>query len=437
MTEHVLELPGHEAARRMREGAIAVPEYAAAIQAQVDVAETLVGALAHFDPAHLAAQAERAQETHRRGAPEGPLHGLPIAVSDIFDTGDLPTTDGTALHEGRTPRADAMAVARLRAAGALLLGKACVSELGIGAPPGSRNPGRPDVAPGAGSPGAAVAVAAGMAPLGLGCQTESGVIGPASRCGIYGFKPSHGTISRRGMLRLSDDLDQPGVFARDIADIALCAGALAGYDPEDAATRPVARAPLFETARAEPPLPPRLAFVPTPFWERLGGSSRDGFEELVEALEGQIERLDLPAGCAEADRLLACLAETDAALALAGEPAEGLSPALAERLARGRTHGAFDYARARRFATSLERALEDAFFAYEAFLTPAFAGPDAPCEEDRAFAAIWTICGLPCVTLPMLQDERGRPIGVQLVGARGDDARLLRTARWLATRSFD
>ncbi|MCW5729718.1 MAG: amidase [Alphaproteobacteria bacterium] len=437
MSEHILELPAHEAARRMREGAIAVPDYAEAIQAQVAVAEELTGALAYFDPAHLAAQAERAQDGHRRGAPQGALHGLPVAVSDIFDTQDLPTGDGTRLHEGRTPRADAMAVALLRSAGALVLGKTRVSELGIGAAPETRNPGRPDVAPGFGSPGAAAAVAAGMAPLGLGSQTESGVIGPASRCGIHGFKPSHGTISRRGMLLLSDDLDQPGVFARHIADIALIAGALGGFDPDDAATRPVARAPLFEVAMSEPPLPPRLAFVPTPYWERLGETSRAAIEELVEALEGQIERLDLPAGCAEAERLLGLLAETDAALALAGEPAEGLSPALAARLARGRSHGAFDYARARRFAASLAPALDEAFFAYEAFLAPASAGPEGEGAEDAAFSAIWTLCGLPCVTLPLLQDERGRPIGVQLIGARGNDARLLRTARWLATRSFD
>ena len=126
----------------------------------------------------------------------GPLHGVPVGIKDIIDTGDMPTEDGTVLHAGRTPAHDAAVVAMLRAAGAVIMGKTVTTELATYAPGKTRNPHNPEHTPGGSSSGSAAAVAAGMVPLAVGTQTNGSVIRPAAFCGVYGFKPTFGLIPR-------------------------------------------------------------------------------------------------------------------------------------------------------------------------------------------------------------------------------------------------
>ncbi|MBM3568295.1 MAG: amidase [Alphaproteobacteria bacterium] len=426
-------------AAAIRAGALDAREPTAACLGRAVELEPSLGVWAFLDPERARAQAELAAEIHRAGRPQGPLHGVPVAVSDLFDTADMPTQDGSPLHAGRTPRRDAAAVARLRAAGAVILGKTETAELGIGRAPRTRNPLDPKRIAGSTCGGAAAAVAAGMVPVALGNQHSAGIVASASYCGVLGFKPSRGAIARSGMLRLSALLDQPGVFARSIEDLALAARCLYGPDSGDADARASAAPPLVEIAAAEPPVEPRLCFVPPAGWDRAPAETRDAFAELVEALgEPRIETLNLPERCADAVAWHRRLIETDAALALAIEYAErrdGLSPALQALIERGRSHLAFDYAHAAASVAGLTEMLDQTLFAYDAILTPAVPGP-APTGEPEAsewdYCRPWTLCGLPCLSLPLLADSNGLPVGVQLVGAPGNDARLLRIAGWLA-----
>ena len=200
-------------------------------------------------------------ERRRNGNAIGPLHGVPVAIKDIFDTADYKTECGSPILKGRQPMRDCTAVARLREAGAVIIGKTVTTEFAYFHPGATRNPHDLERTPGGSSSGSAAAVAAGMVPLAIGSQTNGSVIRPSAFCGVYGCKPTHGTISRHGALQLSQALDHVGVFARSLPDTALILEVLAGYDPNDSDTRPVAAPSFLEMTGAEPPLPPRFAFV--------------------------------------------------------------------------------------------------------------------------------------------------------------------------------
>ena len=231
-------LSASEAARLIREGAISSEQLVEACLARVREADSEIQAWAFLDPNYALAQARAADELRLSGKPIGPLHGVPVAIKDIFDTADMPTEYGSALYAGNTPVRDAMVVSLLRAAGAVILGKTVTTEFATYAPGKTRNPHNPDHTPGGSSSGSAAAVAAGMTPLALGSQTNGSTIRPASFCGVLGFKPTHGLISRHGVLVLSRTLDHVGLFARTVEDIALLAEQLVGYDERDPDTRP-------------------------------------------------------------------------------------------------------------------------------------------------------------------------------------------------------
>lgn len=441
--ESLVHLSATEAAAAIRDGRLSSHELVEACLARIDQAEPTVQAWHYLNRDHALMQAEAADMARKLGRPQGPLHGVPVGVKDIFDTHDMPTEDGTALHTGRTPRRDAGAVARLRAAGAVILGKTVTTELAYYQPGKTTNPHDVTRTPGGSSSGSAAAVAASMVPLAIGSQTNGSTIRPAAFCGVVGYKPTHGLIPRNGALRLSRILDQVGVFARSIEDAALLTECMIGFDEDDPDTRATAAPPLRATAMAAPPLPPKLAFVPSPVWDKAEPETQAAFGELADALGDRAERLALPSAFANAVDWHRTIMETDMAANLAEEYERGrdrLSQPMQDCLERGRRHSAFDYARAIAAVPKLNTLLDELFFEYEAFVTPAAPGP-APAGLETTgspiFCSIWTLCGVPAVTIPLLQSETGLPIGVQLVGKRGDDARLLRTARWLMTQNLD
>ncbi|MEJ2434696.1 MAG: amidase [Pseudolabrys sp.] len=196
-----------------------------------------VQAWAFLDPEHARAQARALDEARADGQPMGPLHGIPVGVKDIFDTTDMPTEDGTVLHAGRRPHHDCTAVALLREAGAVIMGKTVTTEMALFSPGKTRNPRDPERTPGGSSSGSAAAVGSGMVPLAIGSQTNGSTIRPASFCGVVGYKPSHGLISRKGVLTLSRTLDHVGVFAGSVQDAALLAQIMMRYDPNDSDMR--------------------------------------------------------------------------------------------------------------------------------------------------------------------------------------------------------
>jgi Asp-tRNA(Asn)/Glu-tRNA(Gln) amidotransferase A subunit family amidase len=365
---------------------------------------------------------------------------VPVGIKDIIDTGDMPTEDGTVLHAGRMPDHDATAVAMLRAAGAVIMGKTVTTECAYFHPGKTRNPHDPAHTPGGSSSGSAAAVAAGMVPLAVGSQTNGSVIRPAAFCGVYGFKPTHGLIPRHGILKLSRTLDHVGVFGRTIEDVALLAEQLVGYDERDPDTRPRAPVPFQRVAAAEPPLPPLIALVKGPAWERADEETREAFAELAGALGERVVEVDLPATAQRVFEWHRTIMEAEMAANLEREWEQGrtqLSARLQALLERGRAVSALEYQKAVARIPVLCDGFREIFERCDAILTPAAPGT-APTgldsTGDPSFCTLWTFLGTPALNLPLMRGANGLPLGAQLVGPRHGDARLLRTARWLVAQ---
>ncbi|MGA2565652.1 MAG: amidase [Pseudolabrys sp.] len=428
-----------EAAERTASGDMSAEDYIGACLQRIEEVDDKVHAFVHLDPDAALAQARVLDERRRNGMPLGALHGVPVAIKDIFDTADYKTECGSPLLKGRQPMRDCTAVARLRAAGAVIIGKSVTTEFAYFHAGPTRNPHDLERTPGGSSSGSAAAVAAGMVPLAIGSQTNGSVIRPAAFCGVYGVKPTHGTISRHGALILSQALDHVGVFARTLGDAALILEALAGYDENDTDTRPVAAPAFLETLIDEPPLPPQLAFVRTPVWDKAEPQARAAFEALAQRLGDCVAVVDLPDAYAAAWDDQRVIMATDMAHnfgALVARGGEASSQQLRDLLAEGSKTNALRYLAARDNAPRYAAGIGDIFKRYDAILTPSAPGvaPKGMATCNPAFNTIWTLTGLPAVSLPLLSGEGGMPLGVQLVGTAGDDARLLRTANWLVTK---
>lgn len=387
-----------------------------------------VQAWTFIDPEWVLQQARAADQYQASGAPLGSLHGVPVGIKDIIDTADMPTENGTVLHAGRRPAKDATVVARLRAAGAVIMGKTVTTELATYFPGKTRNPHDAGHTPGGSSSGSAAAVAAGMVPLAVGTQTNGSVIRPAAFCGVVGFKPSYGLINRDGILRQSPALDQVGVFARTPEDAALLAENLC-----DAAALPR----WLEGAGAASQRLPRLAFVKTSIWNRTAFDAREALSGLASRLGGTVIEVEMPEAAAGAWEWQRIVMEAEIAANYDAEWNQGrdrLSDSLRKQIERGRAITAVDYQHALERITAVNAAFESLYACCDVILTPAVAGT-APrgldSTGDPAFCTLWTFCGMPALTLPLLRGTNGLPLGVQLVAPRYCDAQLLRAARWL------
>jgi Asp-tRNA(Asn)/Glu-tRNA(Gln) amidotransferase A subunit family amidase len=426
-----------DAAQAISDGAISAEQLMEACLARVREVDGEVQAWAHLDADHALLRARARDDLRKQGAAVGPLHGIPVGIKDIIDTADMPTEDGTVLHAGRLPVADAAVVSALRAAGAVVMGKTVTTELATYFPGKTRNPHNAAHTPGGSSSGSAAAVAAGMVSLAVGTQTNGSVIRPAAYCGVYGFKPTHGLIPRSGVLKQSRALDQIGVFARTLEDIAFIAEQIIVADEGDPDTQPRARVPLLATLREEPPLPPHIAFVKTPMWNRTAPDTQEAFAELVAHLGDRISEVELPESAGRAWDWQRTVMEAEMAANFDAEWERGrdrLSDSLRGQLERGRAISALDYQKALARMRMVNEALAEIYSNFDAILTPSAAGTAPRGLEstgDPAFCTLWTFCGMPALNLPLLTGANGLPLGVQLVGPRMGDARLLRTARWL------
>ncbi|TMA82310.1 MAG: amidase [Deltaproteobacteria bacterium] len=434
-------LSASEAARLIRDGIISSEQLVEACLARIREIDPQVQAWTFLDADYALKQARAADALRLEGKPIGPLHGVPVGIKDIFDTADMPTEYGSVIHSGRTPSRDATVVTMLRAAGAVIMGKTVTTEFAYFSPGKTRHPHNPEHTPGGSSSGSAAAVAANMVPLALGSQTNGSTIRPAAYCGVIGFKPTHGLISRHRVFALSRTLDHVGLFARSIDDIALLAEQLVGYDENDPDTRPRARIPFSEIAAEEPPLTPMFAFIKTPMWERADNETKEGFSEIIGDLGNQVEEVELFPSAVDAWRWQQTIMAAEMAVNLEREWGKGrdrLSEQLRTLIERGHEIRAIEYQRALARINPIHESFVELFEQrYDAILTPA-APSAAPkglaATGDPSFCTLWTLCGMPAISLPLLQSTSGLPIGVQLVGPRLGDARLLRTARWLAAR---
>ena len=429
-------LTASEAARRIRDGEITSQELVQSCLDRMDAVEDGIGAWTHLDREYALAQANAAQDQRQAGESLGPLHGVPVGVKDIFDTKDFPTENGTVLHAGRQPEEDSAVVAMLRQAGAIILGKTVTTELAVYSPGKTKNPHDPTRTPGGSSSGSAAAVASFTVQIAVGTQTNGSVIRPAAYCGVFGFKPSHGLIPRHGILKQSPPLDTAGVMGRTLEDTALLADVVIGYDSRDPHSRPRAHPQISRIMAEEPPVEPKLAFIRTPVWDQAEESTKDALRELCEHI-GDVHIMELPPifdGALEDHRRIM---EADLAKSFAKEYNDGkdqLSDVLCDMIERGRQVLAMDYNAAVERIAEYRAEIDAIINEFDAILTPATAG-EAPVGLDAtgspAFCTIWTLAGVPALTMPILQGPNGMPLGVQMVSAKGDDGRLFRNARWL------
>lgn len=426
-----------EAAARIASGDLLSEDLVRACLDRTAQLEPGVQAWTFLDRDRSLEQARSADTVRREGKGVGPLHGVPIGIKDIIDTADMPTENGCGAHRGRQPKADAACVTALRRAGAVIMGKTVTTELATFTPGKTHNPRNLEHTPGGSSSGSAAAVGAGMVPGALGTQTVGSVIRPAAFCGVYGFKPTFGLIPRPGVLTQAHSLDTVGVMGRSVEDLALQVDALQGHDERDAASLASSRPQLLKTATGDWPLEPLFVFVKTHAWKDADPSTHEAFGELVEHLGGRIEEIIIDETTARgyaANRLVQKVEMAVHFRSLMERAPELLSDSLKQQIEEGRRIPGVDYLAAIHARDELYATIEDLLQQHGTILTPAALGP-APkgigATGNPVFCGFWTYLGVPAVTLPLLEVD-GLPMGAQLIGARRDDGRLLRTARWLA-----
>lgn len=420
--------------RQLADGTLTARALAETCLDAIAAQEETVRAWTWHDPDHVRAQADAADAHRAAGRPLGALHGLPVGLKDVIDTAGIPTENGTPLDAGRVPERDAWITARLRAEGAILMGKTVTTELAFLHPGKTRNPSNPDHTPGGSSSGSAAAVAAGMVPLAIGTQTGGSMVRPAAFCGVTGFKPSFGAIPRTGVLAQSPFLDTLGTFGRTPACAALLAEALFGHDPGDAFTAPRPH-PALHAATLRTAGRPALAFVRPPRWDDADPDNRAA----IEALAGRLGATEtaLPAEFDRAATVRARINNAEMAACFrryTDRDAAQLSQTMRDAIAEGDATSAPDYIAALDWRDRLHAAAAPVWDRYDAILMPATLGA-APqglgSTGDSIFNGLWTLTGSPAITIPALSAANGLPLGAQLVGRRGEDANLLSVAQRL------
>jgi amidase len=408
-----------EAARQIAERRLTAEALAAAYLDRIDAREPVVGAWQYLDREQALATARRRDAE----PPRGPLHGIPIAVKDLIDTVDMPTGYGSPIYRRHRPAADASCVALAKAAGAVVLGKTVTTEFAALTPGKTANPRNPAHTPGGSSSGSAAAVADGMAPLAFGTQTAGSVIRPAAYCGCIGYKPSFGLINRAGVKPLADSLDTIGILAHRVEDAAFFAGVLS--------ERPALR------HLAVPSEAPRFGLYRTPVWEEAEPATAAVLDAAREALVragASVAELAIAPEHHELTEAQNTIMRFEMVRAFAYERtlhSAELSPRFAQMLDAGMTIGTDEYDRALARAAEARAGLDAFFGSCDAVLVPAAPG-EAPMglgnTGDPVFNRMWTLLGIPCVTLPASWADNGLPTGVQLVGRLGDDPRLMACA---------
>lgn len=390
---------------------------------RIHLREPVVRAWAHLDPDQALAAARACDRSGKGGL----LKGVPFGVKDIFDTADMPSGYGSPIYTGCRPTFDASAVSLPRAAGAILIGKTVTTEFANRHPGPTSHPKNRLHSPGGSSSGSAAAVADFMVPLAIGTQTGGSTIRPAAYCGVVGFKPSFGLFPPAGMHTNTESLDTVGAMARSVGDMALFRAALMAipYEP-----------PVM------PERPPRLALCRTPHWDKAMPEGKAVLEDAATRLRAagaEIVEAELPADCADISGIHRCHTAYEAPRNHAAElhrHAELISDDLLSngRIAAGRKLSIDDFRDAWRRAERARAASSEWAGSFHAILTlsaPGQAPKGLGWTGDPIFNVSWTGLYMPCLTLPAGEGPEGLPVGIQLVGRRHDDARLLATGLWV------
>ena len=429
-----------ETAVAVRSGTSSAKQQVQDAKTRILVNEQKIGAWRYLDWDLATGQAHEidlAGSTKNMG---GTLTGVPVGIKDIIDTHDQPSENGTEADRGRMPAVDATVVARLRRAGAVILGKTVTTECACGVSRNTRNPHDLLRTPGGSSSGSAAAVAANMVPLALGTQTAGSVIRPAAFCGVWGMIPSHGTIPCTGVLKLSETLDHIGIFANSPDDLALAIDAISGDDGIDPYTQGQAVTRL-RTALNGRLVRPRFAFLRGPTWGEMEPDCAARYEKLAADLGAEPRHMgDNFADIVDAHQtvMLAEISYNMWPLMERGGPM--LSDMLRARLVKARNIGADDYLHMRARIYAMRMAFAEVIDDFDAAITAPAPG-EAPLGLEstgsRMLTLAWTTLGVPAVNVPGMTGANGLPLGVQVVGRRGEDATVLRAAAWLGQSLAD
>jgi Asp-tRNA(Asn)/Glu-tRNA(Gln) amidotransferase A subunit family amidase len=417
-TEPMIEpnrLGAKEAAALIERGELKPQALVQSCLERVAAREAVVQAWAFLDETHALSQLESAH---------GELHGVPVGVKDIFDTFDMPTQYGSRIYLGHRPRADSAPVALTRAAGGVILGKTVTAEFATFVPGKTRHPHNPAYTPGGSSSGSAAAVADFMVPLAFGTQTAGSVIRPASFCGVIACKPTYNLLPRAGVHPNADSLDTVGVYARSVEDAAFFLDALLGRDDLEGTIDQ-----------------PRIGSCRTWEWDHVEAPMAAAFERSERKLEAR--ELRLPDSFRGLRAAHTAVIKYEGARALADEYrrfADLLDPALRRRCDEGYAIDAREYQDALLLAMRCRATLDDAFGDCDVLIAPAAPGEPPKglgTTGDPVMNVVWTLLHVPCVSVPIGKGPNGLPLGLQVIGRIGDDARTLACAEWIHSRLKD
>jgi amidase len=402
-------LGAKEAARLIERGELSAEALIASCRERIAAREPQLGAWTQLAREWPPAKDARA-----------PLYGVPLGVKDIFDTHDLATEYGSPIYAGYRPRTDAAVVALTRRAGGTIMGKTVTAEFATFVPRETRHPLDPSRTPGGSSSGSAAAVADGMVPLAFGTQTAGSLIRPAAYCGIFAYKPTYNVLPRAGVKASADSLDTIGVYGRSVEDCAFFAAALT-HRPE---------------LEGKIDRPPRVAVCRTNEWDRAQPEMRRAMDDAQRALGAP--EFELPARFRGLRESHTAILWYEVARSLADEYTrfpDKLDPALRQRCADGFALDARDYLRAQAHAAECRAHFAQALGDYDVIVAPA-ATSEAPVglssTGDVAMNVVWTLLHTPCVAVPAGKSASGMPLGLQVIGRIGDDARTLACAARIA-----
>ena len=432
------ELTVADAASQIRQGQLSPVELMDSLLARSRSLEPSLTVWVTLDEDAALAAASRSGEELAQGRPRGPLHGVPVGVKDIYYTRGVRTTGCSPIYADFVPTHDATAVALLKRAGAIIMGKTVTTEFACMDPPPTRNPWDPAHTPGGSSSGSAVGVAARMFPAALGSQTAGSVVRPASYNGVVGLKPTFGRISRYGVMPVAWSLDTLGLFTLKVADAALLLGVLAGHDPKDPVSSPMA-APDYRGGLVPGQSPPRIGLVSEMMNERADAEVREHTSRVVRELSEAGAAVEEVGVSMALDDLLAAhrvIMSVEAASVHESDfraRPDDYAPKIRALIEGGLLTPATTYIQAQRVRRQIQMDMAEAARGFDILVGPTTPSPaprDLSTTGDPVFQTPWTTFGFPALTLPSGLSKSGLPLGIQLASAPFTEGRLLAAGHW-------
>ncbi len=432
------ELSVVDAAAQIRGGSLSPVALAESLLARVDALDGDLQAWVTIDREAVLATARQREAEVEAGGALGPIHGVPVGLKDIFYTAGMLTACGSRVYADFVPDFDATSVAKIKAAGGIILGKAVTTEFATSDPSPTHNPWNLDHTPGGSSSGSSAAVAARMVPAALGSQTGGSTCRPAAYNGIVGLKPTYGRISRYGVVPVSWSLDHVGILTRTVADAALMLTVLSGEDGNDPGSLRQA-VPDFAAQMAEYDRPPRIGLVRRYYQDyatpEIWAHTESVANTLAEAGADVVE-LPLPDSFAQVHSFQRIVMNVDCAgfhEANHRIRAADYGPRVRAGIEMGMIIPTATYLKAQRLRRQFRADMNEMASKVDVVMTPATPAPapkDLNTTGDAAFQVPWTAAGLPTVVVPTGLSELGMPMAVQFGGPWAEEGRVLGASQW-------